>query len=243
MVAPLITPRVSIKKILLATDFSPCSLSTLPYATEFARQFDATIHVVHVISLEVRQLASARMLPLAFDRVRHYAESQMMKLVRSGRLGRLAYQTTVREGEILSILGQMIDEQQIDLLVIGTQGHAQLPTQAIGPVASQLLHQSPCPVLSVGPTVPADTWQRVELTSIICAVDFSPVSFTAARYAGSLAERCRGRVVLVRILAAETASKWPSRQTYLENVRRRLHDVASFAVPAECQAEILEPIS
>ncbi len=30
MVAPPITPRVSIKNILLATDFSPCSLSTLP---------------------------------------------------------------------------------------------------------------------------------------------------------------------------------------------------------------------
>ena len=42
--------RVALKKIMLATDFSPQSEAALPYALTIARQYGSELFVAHVIS-------------------------------------------------------------------------------------------------------------------------------------------------------------------------------------------------
>ena len=44
--------RVALKKIMLATDFSPASEAALPYALTIARQYGSELFVAHVISPE-----------------------------------------------------------------------------------------------------------------------------------------------------------------------------------------------
>ena len=40
---------ITIKNVLVATDFSESSASALNYGREFARTFGATLHVLHVV--------------------------------------------------------------------------------------------------------------------------------------------------------------------------------------------------
>src|SRR5208282_5444485 len=41
--------RITLKNVLFATDFSPCSNAALPYALSVASQFGATLHATHVM--------------------------------------------------------------------------------------------------------------------------------------------------------------------------------------------------
>src|SRR5207249_2567904 len=44
------TPRIALKNILVATDFSALSHRAMDYAMSFARRYDATLIAAHVIS-------------------------------------------------------------------------------------------------------------------------------------------------------------------------------------------------
>jgi nucleotide-binding universal stress UspA family protein len=44
--------RIALKNILLITDFSPASVSALPFALAFARLYEAKLLVAHVVAAE-----------------------------------------------------------------------------------------------------------------------------------------------------------------------------------------------
>jgi nucleotide-binding universal stress UspA family protein len=50
----LVTPmRISLRNILLATDFSSCSETALSYAIGMSRRYGATLHTVSVVPAEI----------------------------------------------------------------------------------------------------------------------------------------------------------------------------------------------
>jgi nucleotide-binding universal stress UspA family protein len=49
MMTSAVRSLVSLKNILLTTDFSPVFLRALPYAVDLADRYRSKIHVVHVI--------------------------------------------------------------------------------------------------------------------------------------------------------------------------------------------------
>ena len=50
-------------------------------------------------------------------------------------------------------LGQIIKEQAIDMLVVGTHGRTGFRKLLMGSVAENLFRRADCPVLSIGPNV------------------------------------------------------------------------------------------
>ena len=110
-------------------------------------------------------------------------------------------------------LAGIVDENQIDLIVVGTHGRSGLGKLLLGSVAEDILRHAPCPVLTVGPKVsgraklpvfPAHVRDlapaELELRHVLFATDFSQHAPYAAQEAVALAEEFRSHLTLLHVM-------------------------------------------
>ncbi|HEX9760798.1 MAG TPA: universal stress protein, partial [Candidatus Acidoferrales bacterium] len=114
--------KVLLRNILVATDFSGASDAALRYALPIARRYDAHLYVAHVIRPDAYQLVPADAMPNVLGQARRYAEQEMANVLVSGRLRGVPHEVLLKEGEIWPALLQMLEDQRVDLVVVGTHG-------------------------------------------------------------------------------------------------------------------------
>ncbi len=192
--------RVALRNILMAIDFSPASDAALGYAIAIAHRYGSRIYMAHVIRPDVYQLVAPEATASALDQARRYAEQQMAKVLISGRIRGIPHQVLLGQGEMWTVLSQLLDEHEIDLIVVGTHGRTGLKKMLMGSVAERVFRLAPCPVLTVGPKVPAGVPEEVELHNILYATDYSPTAEGAAAYALSLAQEQQSNLSLLHVL-------------------------------------------
>jgi len=139
------------RNILLATDFSPASEQALEYAASVARRYGSTIFLTHIISLDGYPLVSPELAASSLQKMRLDAEEGFKKLLKSGRLMSLPYQTVIQEGNLWPALEELIKKHEIDLLVVGTHGIGAVKKLLLGSGAEEIFRKAQVPVLTVGP--------------------------------------------------------------------------------------------
>ncbi len=223
--------RIALRRILLATDFSPCSERALHYALSVARRYDSMLYVAHVILPDPFQpmMMGTTMAPLS-QAVRH-AEQEMAQLLISGMLRGVPHQVLLGQGAMWETLSKMIHENDVDLVVVGTHGRTGVRKVVLGSVAEEIFRLAPCPVLSVGPKVPAEAPHEIQLRHILYASDFSAASDHAAAYALSLAQEFQARITLLH--AVGDGERLSPRE--MEAVRRSVVARMNALVPAEAK--------
>lgn len=191
--------QVHFRNILFATDFSDAMQLALPYAVEFAAKFAAKINVVHVIPEKEQESFSVPHgeFPGDAQNRKEYRQNRQREL--EAELQNIPHAFMFPEGEVWENLSRIIDEQRIDLLVLGTHGRTGIGRTLFGSVAERIFRQAPCPVLTVGPRVflRDDLSANSEFHCVLYATDFSPESLAAARYATFLAKQYRATLVLM----------------------------------------------
>ncbi len=191
---------ITFKNILLATDFSEVSRKAVPYAAAIASRFGSKIYLVHVIPPEARMPVPMEHLPAQLDRSRLNAERDMKAFLRGDSFGDIPHEVLLEEGPIWDVLSELIQRDEIDLLVLGTHGRGGLKKVILGSVAEELFRLASCPVLTVGPAVPAETAGPKEFRRILFATDFGPASLNALPYAISLATESKARLKLLHVV-------------------------------------------
>ena len=145
---------ISMKRILVPTDFSENSRQAARYACELAKKFDSQIDLLHVIESPVMAMPSpGAPLPEEFlADAEKDAARRMEQWIKNEQteLGLDVTQTVLRGAPFLEIV-KFADEQNSDLIVIGTHGRTGLVHALIGSVAEKVVRKAPCPVLSVRP--------------------------------------------------------------------------------------------
>ena len=190
--------RVPLKNILYATDFSAQSNAALPYALSIARKYGSKIFAVHVVSLSPFPGSSPTIAwqALAAQAVRE-AKEAMMKL--EPQLEGIPHKALIRKGDISKELSRIVDEERIDLTVVGTHGRTGVSKALMGSVAEEIFRQTPCPVLTVGPNVCGEPAVAVGMRTILYPTDFSSESMAAAPYAISMAQEHQARLYLLHV--------------------------------------------
>jgi nucleotide-binding universal stress UspA family protein len=233
-------PRILLKNILFPTDFSERSAAALPYAAAIARHYDAKIYLAHVVVAEEAVSLPAEV-PSASNRA--MAQQEMAILDRCDLLNGLQYEALVEEGELWDVLSKMIKDRAIDVIVLGTSGGAGFRKLIAGSVADEIMREASCPVLAVGPEVPARTQLSGDLRCILYAADLQPWSDLALAYAASLAEENHARLTMVH---AVDPDKTPAADRDLEKSRNELQwkvpSDAHLELPPEFVVEIGAPV-
>jgi len=191
---------VTFKNILLATDFSEVSRRAVPYAAAIASRYGSKIYLVHVIPPEARMPIPIEPLPPELDYGRVKAEREMTNFLRGDVLGDIPHEVLLEQGPIWDALSALIERDEIDLLVLGTHGRGGLKKVILGSVAEELFRLASCPVLTVGPAVPAEPAGSKEFRRILFATDFGPASLNALQYAISLATENKARLMLLHVV-------------------------------------------
>src|ERR1700685_274677 len=183
---------VTVKNILLATDFSDVSKKAVPYAAAIAGKYGSRIYLVHVIPPQPRTAIPVEPLPAQLHRDRLNAELEMKTFLRGDSLHGIPHETRFEQGPIWEALSQLLEQDEIDLVVLGTHGRGGLKKILLGSGAEELFRLASCPVLTVGPAVPAQAPK--EFHRILFATDFGPASLHALPYAISLANENKARL-------------------------------------------------
>jgi len=137
-------------KILVATDSSAASNRAVEMAAQMAEQYDAELHIIHVIRdmqipFEIKEIPELE--PHALESFHNAREEVMRKIAESvlrlakekaGKVSAGKIQTVIGAGDPATSILDLARRQNVDLIVIGTRGLGKLKGQILGSVSRKV---------------------------------------------------------------------------------------------------------
>lgn len=145
---------ISIKKILLPTDFSEYSKAGMTYACELAEKFGSELHLLHVLEIHpvtTPDFGMGLALPRYVTESKAAAEQLLTKAVDPKWAAGKTVVHALAEGSPKAEIPKYARSRDIDLIVLSTHGRTGLAHAILGSVAESIVRTAPCPVLTVRP--------------------------------------------------------------------------------------------
>lgn len=145
---------INIKRVLVAYDFSDYSEVALKYALSVAQEYQAELHVLHVLprrSLNEPEIAWSS---LTGDAPYHKAATRLQKAVPPEAHLWCKIRNVVSEGQPYREVLNYAEKHEIDLISIGAHGAGFGMRALFGSNVDRVLRQAPCPVLVARPLKP-----------------------------------------------------------------------------------------
>ncbi|MCK9486850.1 MAG: universal stress protein [Dehalococcoidia bacterium] len=235
------------QRILLTDDGSPLARAAIPYAAAMARATDAKVLVVRVSKaaglspdelddddwdgyFDEKVVTHAAAEPL--EAVPHLSEVVEDLKARGVR----AAGSLVLRGDAAEALVEALDELEVGLLVMSSQGETGIRPAVLGSVADHLVrHARETPVLLCPSTEAAATAEDADVTirRILLPLDGSEVSEVAVTHAAFLARAAGAELLLLRATASEADLLAASMPTGTPPVASISVEAAQAAVGAE----------
>ena len=146
-----ITSPFRIKKILVPVDFSDCSRKALQYALALAKEHQAAITLVHVVSppsYPVGEFGGLEYGNLVAD-LRAGSKKQLAEIALQDVGDAAPVDSQIRSGAPAHEIVDVATEFDVDMIVISTHGHTGLKHVLLGSVTEHVVRTAPCPVLVV----------------------------------------------------------------------------------------------
>ncbi|HET9839644.1 MAG TPA: universal stress protein [Candidatus Angelobacter sp.] len=188
---------LSLKNVLLATDFSAGSDAALKLALVLASRQRAQVHTLHVAAPDCYQLLDPEAFAITFNSWAANA-SHPSEILRS-LIDGLPSEVPLHPGRIWEVVSEIVQRNEIDLLVLASHGRHGIARLLLGSVAEDVFRNVTCPVLTVGPDVKPSDRSELRISKILLATDFEPDSF-APRYAQWLANEFRAELTVLHVI-------------------------------------------
>ncbi len=146
------------KKILVPIDFSSNSVNALHVAAEIASKSGAILEILHVnlaaiYSAPFSEYASVATAVVDDEQYDEKAveglEKLKLELVADPSYAKLNISIRVEEGYLHSSVLKVANEDQVDLVVMGTKGSSGMAEFLLGSNTEKVIRTAPCPVLAV----------------------------------------------------------------------------------------------
>ncbi len=142
-----------VKKILVPTDFSECSMAATDHAISLAQTFQAQVILLHVMEPPVYgldfSLTHPGTLPLVRQKLMEMMERSVDVMSDHGVEAEGYFIIGVPSVEII----RAAEKHGADLIVMGTHGRTGLSHILLGSTAERVIQRAHCPVLTVKGTV------------------------------------------------------------------------------------------
>ncbi len=137
--------EASIKKIILATDFSDISKDASSHALLLAKNYKAELKVLHVFDINAWNAPSSYYF---IEEARQRGKNALKELAESFDL---EVETIFTEGDPGHEIVRVAEEFNADLIVLGTHGYTGWKRFTLGNVAEFVVRHAPCAVLTIKP--------------------------------------------------------------------------------------------
>jgi len=211
---------VSLKNILVATDFSAASVSALTSVVPIAREFHSVVHILHVIRPSEIGLALTETDEDILRETQVDAQRQLTPL--EDVVGSIPHKIWLREGNVCRVIEDLVRSEQIDLIVIGASGEPDFKKFVVGSAAEEIIRNATCPVLCVGPHT-SSSRTGLWLAQLLYVTSLWETSHNGLRYAIKLASEYRSRLTLLHVVEQEPPGK-PDRE-WLKGFRRIMRNL------------------
>ncbi len=136
--------EIKLKKILVGCDFSPDSELALDYGLSLAQEFQAELHLSHVIKPSLYKNERE-----GVNQLRDKLEKKLDGMVPDACRDWCTANTALLDGEPYIALMDYAKEQEMDMIVLGIRGHTLLEKLLVGSTTDRLIRHSTFPVLAV----------------------------------------------------------------------------------------------
>ncbi len=167
------------KKILFPTDFSETANNALVYALRMAENQNATLFVLHAYEMPV---ISATANPVMVQDVYKSIElsnfenfkdqvPQIRDIAKQHNLDHVPMHFILEEGFLNTILKKRVKEEEIDLVVMGTNGNSGLDKKILGSNTANAIGSLGIPVLSIPHDAIFDGISSIAFTTLFSSQD------------------------------------------------------------------------
>jgi universal stress protein A len=139
---------IALKRILVPHDFSDTSTEAVRYAIALSRNFSARLYFLHVGHDAVNQFEMEFPIGLE-DALDDGVRERLLRIVTPRENAELGPVFAVRPGSPAAEIVRYAEDEDIDLIVMGTHGRGFMGHMMMGSVAEKVVRTGPCPVLTV----------------------------------------------------------------------------------------------
>jgi nucleotide-binding universal stress UspA family protein len=214
------------KKILVPTDFSKPAQNAIDVAADIARKANAQLILLHVVeeasgtSFNITgevDVSGGWEDKLFTMKLIEKSRKQMTKLFEDVKATGVKVKQELRVGTAFHGMRDIITEQKVDLVVMGTAGHSKLEEMIIGTNTEKVIRHSKCPVLTVHKK-PSTT----EFKNIVYATSMSKDEEVFSRIVRSTQQMYDSTVHLVRINTPGNFQRDAVVKKYMQDFAKKL---------------------
>lgn len=232
-----------LQKVLVATDLSEASRTSLGYAAALSRRLNASLTALYVSPRD----ASYQPFPTfpseaTLDPTRRQGlEDEVRRFVESAA-GAQPVEVVVRDGDPADEILAAAAESTFDLVVLGTHGRRGFERWSLGSVTDRVARRLEGSLLTVPPHARPPAAFRM-----LCALDLSDASAEVLAYAAGFAERLEGRLLVLYVAeGSHWYDPWPIsgvdqdaiRRAVAGSAERRLAELVARHVPHAVPSEV-----
>jgi nucleotide-binding universal stress UspA family protein len=190
--------------ILCPVDFSDQSMHALDYAVSFARHYNSSLILCHVVEIQV-------ITPPVEPLIEVGSVLEDVTSTASDELKKLAVELKSRVSNIVPILAEgnpaeetmrIAKDHNASLIVMDTHGRSGLDRFLFGSTTENLIRKSPCPVLIVHASEREfinKASDEIKLGHILLGTDLTPGSDIAFDYALDIARQYAAKLTVVHV--------------------------------------------
>jgi nucleotide-binding universal stress UspA family protein len=185
--------RITLKNFLFLTDFSEPSDIAIPYVIAIAREYEAKVYALHVLTPVPLAHATPESTASVIEGFEEGAQMEMQRL--DSQLVGISHETIIIRGEsVWSCVEKILPDREIELMILGTHGRTGAMKFLLGSVADEIFRRASVPVLTIGPSVRKGVHSGGRFHRVLCPTDFTREAQAAAPFAVSMARENQARL-------------------------------------------------
>lgn len=185
------------KKILFPTDFSETANNAFLYALNLAKSIDAQVYVLHVYELPmITGSLSAGLIQNVYETVElgsfdNFKDNipQLRQIAVENGLNEIPIKFILEEGNFLYILREIIGEESVDFVVMGTDGNSGIEKMLFGSNTINAITSMKVPILSVPHGMSFKGFKNIGFTTV-----FDQKDKDALKYLIEIANRHHAKI-------------------------------------------------
>ena len=195
---------IKLKKILVPVDFSDPSRKAIDYGAALAQKFGSRIVLAHIVpSLAALNYAFPADTYEMEKKTFADAKKRVPEMLPQDYLSSLDTQIIVKTGDVRHELLGIVDQEDINLVVMGTHGRGTFGHLLLGSTAESILRRVPVPILTVSHLNPEHEIHEHHIAPIhriLYATDLSETMRIGLRYSAELARSFRAELTLLNVV-------------------------------------------